>query len=86
MKNLPKEGGDGMTKSPGERPLTADPIDCTSPTPSYPPTAGTCGLTGYTPFHGSIQERPTSKQQIVNSIKMSSKHELKIFYNFVYSC
>ena len=38
-----------MTQSPGERPLTAEPTEKTSPTPSYPPTAGTCGLTGYTP-------------------------------------
>lgn len=47
---VPKEGGDGMTISPGDSPLTAEPTECTSPTPSYPPTAGTCGLTGYTPF------------------------------------
>ena len=38
-----------MTQSPGKRPLTAEPTENTSPTPSYPPTAGTCGLTGYTP-------------------------------------
>ena len=47
--HAPKEGGDGITQSPGDRPLTAEPTECTSPTPSYPPTAGSGGLTGYTP-------------------------------------
>ena len=48
-RGVPEEGGDGITQSPGERPWTALPTECTSPTPSYPPTAGTSGLTGYTP-------------------------------------
>lgn len=48
--NVPNEGGEGMTKSPGERPSTADPTEYTSPTPSYPPIAGISGLTGYTPI------------------------------------
>lgn len=43
---LPEEGGEGITQSPGERPLTAEPMACTSPTPSYPPTAGNGGRTG----------------------------------------
>lgn len=49
-KKIPNDGGEGMTQSPGERPFTPEPTECTSPTPSYPPTAGTCGLTGYTPI------------------------------------
>lgn len=35
-----------MTQSPTERLLTPDPSEYTSPTPSYPPIAGTGGLTG----------------------------------------
>lgn len=62
-----------MTKSPGERSLTSGPTKCTSPTPSYPPTAGTCGLTGYTPgiqlFHKfqapKEQKGPKIKEDVV---------------------
>lgn len=43
---IPEEGGEGMTQSPGLIPLTAEPTEYTSPTPSYPPMAGTGGLTG----------------------------------------
>lgn len=49
-KVIPEVGGKAITQSPGERDFTAAPIAWTSPTPSYPPTAGGGGLTGYTPM------------------------------------
>lgn len=64
IKIIPNEGGDGMTQSPREKSFTAEPTACISPTPSYPPIAGTGGLTGYTPTTKNLQ----TKRNQANSI------------------
>lgn len=63
-----------MTQSPGESPFTADPKECTSPTPSYPPTAGSGGLTGYTPTPQILPVRIENyfKRRIIKPVLLKS--------------
>lgn len=63
IKIIPNEGGDGMTQSPREKSFTAEPTACISPTPSYPPIAGTEGLTGYTPTTKKFTNKKKSSKQ-----------------------
>lgn len=63
-----------MTKSPGEKPFTAEPNECTCPTPSEPPTAGTCCLTGYTPIMHMIRNNEAKLTVFCICLCRSNQH------------